>query len=178
MCASAKSGSKVILVTGGIASGKSEVCRHLRSLGHSVYDCDSRCKALYDEIPGLRGEVERAIGVPFSQIGIIFEDPARREALEAVVYPVLKADLERWIAASSDPVVFVESAVAASKPLFDGLWDEIWLVRAPLADRLARNPKAAGRIASQVEIDPARATVVIDNDGTLRQLYETVNEIL
>ena len=163
-------------MTGGIASGKSEVCRRLRALGLCVYDCDSRCKALYDEVPGLREAVERAIGAPFSQIGIIFEDAARREALEAVVYPVLKIDLERWIASQDAPVVFVESAVAASKPLFDELWDSIWLVRAPLSSRLERNPKAASRAGCQQELDPARADLVIDNDGTLAQLYEKINE--
>ena len=63
---------KTILVTGGIASGKSEVCRYLASKGLPVYDSDSRTKALYGSVPGLVERIEAAIGVPFAQIGVIF----------------------------------------------------------------------------------------------------------
>ena len=44
---------RTILVTGGIASGKSEVCAHLQAKGYPVYDCDSRTKGLYATVPGL-----------------------------------------------------------------------------------------------------------------------------
>ena len=67
---------KTVLVTGGIASGKSEVCRYLSSAGYPVYDSDSRTKALYESVPGLKGRVEEAIGVPFSNVAVIFEDEA------------------------------------------------------------------------------------------------------
>ena len=56
---------KTVLITGGIASGKSAVCARLKALGLPVYDCDSRTKALYDEIPGLKARIEKAIGLPF-----------------------------------------------------------------------------------------------------------------
>ena len=169
---------KTVLITGGIASGKSEVCRWLASKGLLVYDSDSRTKALYDSVPGLKARVEEAIGLPFAQIGVIFEDAAKREALEAVVYPEVLKDLLGWRAAQTGPVVFFESAIALEKPIFDGLWDEVWLVRAPLEQRLARNPRTAARLASQKETGEEQADVVIENDSSLEELHKKVDYLL
>ena len=169
---------KTVLITGGIASGKSEVCRWLTSKGLPVYDSDSRTKALYDSVPGLKARVEEAIGLPFAQIGVIFEDAAKREALEAVVYPEVLKDFLGWRAAQTGPVVFFESAIALEKPIFDGLWDEVWLVRAPLEQRLARNPRTAARLASQKETGEEQADVVIENDSSLEELHKKVDYLL
>ena len=169
---------KTVLVTGGIASGKSELCRYLSSKGFAVYDSDSRTKALYDSVPGLKERVEDALGVPFSEIGIIFSDDARREKLEAVVYPEVLKDFLEWKSSQAGRAVFFESAVAASKPVFDGQWDEVWLVRAPIEARLERNPKTAGRLSSQTELDATQADVVIDNDSSLEELHKKVDKLI
>ena len=169
---------KTVLITGGIASGKSEVCRWLASKGLPVYDSDSRTKALYDSVPGLKARVEEAIGLPFAQIGVIFEDAAKREALEAVVYPEVLKDFLGWRAAQTGPAVFFESAIALEKPIFNGLWDEVWLVRAPLEQRLARNPRTAARLASQKETGEEQADVVIENDSSLEELHKKVDNLL
>lgn len=52
-----------VLVTGGIGSGKSAVCRILSGLGVPVYDSDSRTKALYDSNPEIVDALEAAFGV-------------------------------------------------------------------------------------------------------------------
>ena len=169
---------RTILVTGGIASGKSRVCAHLQSRGYPVYDCDSRTKGLYASVPGLRGRVEQAIGVPLSEAEIIFRDPERRAALEAVVYPEVLADILRWRAEQPGDTVIIESAIALDKPIFADLFDEVILVVAPLELRLRRNPKAAERIHAQPPIDPGRADHIIVNDGDLESLYRKTDEIL
>ena len=170
--------SETILVTGPIGSGKSEVCRYLSSKGWPVYDCDFRTKALYDEVPGLKEKVEKAIGVPMSEAGIIFRDPSRREALEKVVYPEVLSDLERWKASQRSGLLFVESAVALEKPLFDGTYDRVWLVLAPDAERFRRNPRAKERSAAQAPADPARADVTIINDSTIEELHRKIDRLL
>ena len=169
---------KTILVTGGIASGKSEVCRYLSSKGFAVYDSDSRTKSLYDSVPGLKKKVEEAIGVPFSQIAVIFKDAAKREALERVVYPEVLKDFTLWREKITGQAVFFESAIALEKPIFDALWDEVWLVRAPLSGRMSRNPATAERLASQKEIDPERADVIIDNDSSLEDLHKKLDNLI
>ena len=164
---------KTVLVTGPIGGGKSRVCGFLAQMGYPVYDCDSRCKALYEEVPHLKERIEETIGVPFSQIGIIFRDEQKREALEALVYPILLEDFLSWRGAQSSGIVFVESAVALSKGVFDGVYDSVLMVVCPLEVREKRNPKALERDSLQ-EFDLSRADYIIRNDSTLEALEAQV----
>ena len=167
-----------ILVTGLIGSGKSAVCEYLSELGYPVYDSDSRTKALYEKVPGLKAQIEKTVGVPFSQLSVIFRDDARREALESLVYPLVLDDFRRFASEVAAETVFFESAVAFCKPQFVGEFDYTVLVRAPYRMRMLRNPKVAERNAVQQEMDPAAADYVIDNDSGLNQLRDRVDRML
>lgn len=168
---------KTILITGPIGSGKSTVRQYLESKSYPVYDCDSRCKVLYETVPGLKELLERRLGLPFSQWGAIFSDSGKRSELERTVYPVLAEDIREWRESCKSPLCFVESAVAAGKPQFKGLYDGIWLVCAPYELRVRRNPKAAERDRVQ-EFDGSAADVVIENSSTLEELYKTIDKYL
>lgn len=165
---------KTILVTGPIGGGKSTVCRYLAEKGYPVYDCDSRCKALYEEVPGLKGRIEGELGIAFEDLRIIFSDESLRLRLESIVYPLLLEDILRWRDSQSSPLVFIESAVALSKPVFDGLFDEVLLIEAPLEDRMQRHPGAADRDAIQT-YDRSRTDYCIMNDSTLESLYSKID---
>ena len=164
---------KTILITGPIGSGKSEVRRILAARGFPVYDCDSRCKALYESVPGLKKRIEEALGVPFGGISVIFRDDSLREKLESIVYPELISDFRKWREGLSGPVCFVESAIAASKPVFDGLYDAIWLVDAPYEVRVKRNPKAEQRSSLQ-SFEGLAPELVINNDSTIENLEKQI----
>lgn len=163
-----------VLVTGNIGSGKTLVCRYLSSKGWPVYDCDSRCKALYGSVPGLRERIERELGIPFSELERIFSDGDLKRRLEDIVYPVVADDIRKWLSGLDSPLAFVESATAASHPAFAGLFDKVILVRAPMSEREKRNPKAAQRDASQ-DFSDVSADIVIDNDSTREQLYNKLD---
>lgn len=165
---------KTVLVTGPIGSGKSAACRYLASKGYPVYDCDSRCKALYDSVPGLKSRIESALGVPFSELAVIFDDAARRETLESIVYPILLEDLLEWRGSQTSETVFVESAVALSKPLFAGLFDEVLLVTAPCSLRFLRHPGAEKRDRLQ-SFDTIIPTYTIVNDSSLESLHSQID---
>lgn len=169
---------KTILVTGGIASGKSMVCGYLASKGYPVYDSDSRTKLLYRTVPGLAARVEAAAGVPLSGLSAIFDDAAMRERVEAVVHPLVFRDFVAWRDGQDAGMVFFESAIALQNPLFDSLWDEVWLVKAPMESRLKRNPKVAERLSAQQEVPEARATRIITNEADLGSLYSQIDNIL
>ena len=168
---------KTTLITGGIGSGKSAIRRYLESKGYPVYDCDSRCKALYDEIPGFRECLERELALPFDRWNEIFRDEALRLKLESLVLPALMEDLLGWKEAQCAQRCFVESATALDKPLLRGLWDEVWLVTSDWNLRLGRNPKVAERAAIQ-HYDSSKADVVITNNGTLDELYRQTDKLL
>lgn len=169
---------KPILITGAIGSGKTEVSKYLRSKGFPVYDSDSRAKALYSEVPGLAESVEKALGVPLSGLSVIFSDRAKREKLESLLYPHLLADMNGWVGAQNAPLVFIESAIALEKPAFDDVYGKVWLVDAPLQQRMERNPKVAERSASQAPADRSRADAVIENDSTIEGLHRKIDKIL
>ena len=57
---------RVLVVTGGIGSGKSKVCAILEEVyGFPVYDADSRVKGLYESDPEMLDSIEEALGQSF-----------------------------------------------------------------------------------------------------------------
>lgn len=166
-----------VLVTGPIGSGKSSVCRYLEALGHPVYDCDSRCKALYETVPGLKLQIEKELEIPFAELWRVFSEPGKLKLLEGIVYPLLVRDLEEWKAAQHAPLAFIESAVALGKPEFLHLWDKVLLVTAPSGLRLSRNPLAAQRDSLQ-HFDTELIDYTIQNNSTMELLYAKVDKFL
>ena len=168
---------KTFLVTGPIGSGKSEVCRYLASKGYPVYDCDSRTKGLYESVPGLKSRIETALGIDWSEIGIIFSDSGRRETLERIVFPLVADDIRAWKSGLYSRLAFIESAIAADKREFDGLYDGVLLVTADYGLRRGRNPKAAQRDSLQT-FDLTGADWVLENDSTIEELHLKTDDIL
>ncbi len=166
-----------VLVTGPIGSGKSELCRYLASLGWPVYDCDSRTKALYASVPGLRARIEEALEIEWKDIGVIFTDAGRRARLESIVYPLVAEDIVKWKAGQSSRLLFVESAIAMDKPQFDGLYDKVLLVTAGHLLREGRNPAAALRGALQT-FDLSRVDYEIENNSSIEDLHLKTDKLL
>ena len=87
----------VIVVTGGIGSGKSEVCRILRTLGFSSqYDADTRAKALYEEIKAKLGDKAKDHPARFALVEIVnIHDPALD--FEPIYRVVFGVDTEKML---------------------------------------------------------------------------------
>lgn len=141
---------KVLAVTGGIGSGKSEVCRILADKGLTLqYNADSRAKALYVESPGLLCRIEASLGcrfrdeegnfIPSRLAAVIFKDDGALEKVEALLFPEMIRDFHKVMeAATEDQIVVFESATFLEKKQFDGFADIVLLVDAPFAMRLER----------------------------------------
>lgn len=168
---------RTILITGPIASGKSLCSRYLEKKGYPVYDCDSRTKALYENIPGLKEKIENALGISWSEIGIIFRDKQKRIKLESIVYPLVLEDLRQWKEQQSSELVFIESAIALDKEEFNNSYDQVMMVIAPLGLREKRNPLVISRNYLQ-NYDMERIHYVIENDGTIEELYLKIDQLL
>ena len=97
---------KTLVVTGGIGSGKSTVCRYFASRGIPVYDSDSRTRSLYDRCPELVSRIGEVLGCsvtgPDGRIdrrklaSVIFSDSSMLEKLEGIVHPAVKDDFVAW----------------------------------------------------------------------------------
>ncbi|MBQ6072700.1 MAG: dephospho-CoA kinase [Bacteroidales bacterium] len=141
-------GSRVILCTGGIGSGKSCVVRAFEVMGVPFYDCDAAAKDLYDRDPELLEEVVKLVGRGVigedgrldrsALAGRIFADPALLASLESLVHPAVIRDFEKWKESREEPVVVIESAILLEKRLPGKVYDYVLAVTAPEDVRIRR----------------------------------------
>ena len=190
----------IIVVTGGIGSGKSLVCGILRErYGFHVYEADARVKELYFTHPTLLDDLERVLNVglrdengrfiPSVLARIIFSNPEALKKVESLVFPALVQDFEKWKSGIDDclPIVF-ESATILEKPYFDGFGDVVLLVDAPFDMRLERAAERDGdrdKVSDRMMLqglmnrlshggsDP-RVSYVIDNVGSVEDLEKKI----
>lgn len=184
-----------LLITGGIGSGKSEVCRRLVGRGIPVYDSDSRTKSLYDTLPGLASRVDEAVGGGVLKedgtldrralASILFGDRDKLRRVESIVHPEVLEDFRRWSASTGAEVVAMESAIALKLSVFDGVFDHVILVDAPLETRIERAclRDSSSRLEIETRIknqcfDMSRVDVVIMNDSSVEVLHARTDEAL
>ena len=193
---------KVVVVTGGIGSGKSEACRYLHAkYGCPIFEADSRVKELYQTHPSLLTDIETAVGGrlcseegtfnPAMLSSIIFNDTDALHNVEALVFPVLMEDFQLWKKGCSDSRFgILESATIMEKPQLSGLGDFTLLIDAPVDTRLSRavcrdgvsEDKIRQRMARQSLMNDISNTVVrppvdmvIVNDGSVEELHEKLD---
>lgn len=188
-------------ITGGIGSGKSFVCRILGAMSIPIYDCDQRAKALYDDSAELKGEMIRRFGAelyntPEGKLNramladIVFKDNKQLAELNALVHPLVRADIDIWLKEQSQlryPLALIESAILfASEGLLSRI-DYSIAVLAPEALRIERaiardnSPRIdiERRIKAQMSDDELakRADFTITNDGK-KHLLPQIEDIL
>jgi dephospho-CoA kinase len=191
----------VVGLTGGIASGKSTVARSFAALGVPVIDADQLAReAVVKGSPGLAQVVEvfgpevllpdgtlnrKAVGQR------VFQDPALRAALNAIVHPriaQLAAERIQALSAQGDaPYVLYEAALIVENRLHEAM-AALVVVAADLATQLARlkardalsDAEAQARIAAQAPLEQklAAADFVIDNSAVdMHTLGDRVRDV-
>ncbi|MFD9220754.1 dephospho-CoA kinase [Streptomyces sp. NPDC060064] len=184
-------------LTGGIGAGKSEVSRLLVSYGAVLIDADKIAREVVEPgTPGLAAVVE-AFGPEIlaadgtldrPRLGsIVFSDPDRLAALNAIVHPLVGArSMELEGTAGPDAVVIHDVPLLTENNLAP-LYDLVIVVDASpetQLDRLVRlrgmaESEARARMAAQATREQRRAIadLVIDNDGPLEQLEPQVRKV-
>lgn len=195
----------VLVICGGIGSGKSEVCRIIgNAFSCGVYCADERVKELYLTHPSLLTDIEDSLGcmlrdecgrfMPGALAGIIFKDRNALETVEDLVFPVLTADFRVWAKDyENDDFVIFESATILEKPQFEGFWDKLIIVDAPVSLRVERACRrdsstvdaVLSRIAHQPMMNlisegkvPESVDALICNDGTLDVLRDRTMKVI
>ena len=100
-------------LTGGIGSGKSTVAALFAACGVPVIDADIIARELVQPGQPALEEITAAFGREvLDEAGrldrarlrdLVFADPARRERLEAILHPRIRAEMERRLAGCSAP---------------------------------------------------------------------------
>ncbi|TMQ93453.1 dephospho-CoA kinase [Actinomadura soli] len=184
-------------LTGGIGSGKSEVSARLRERGAVVIDADKIAREVVEPgTPGLAAvvaefgeEVLLPSGVlDREKVGrIVFGDPERLAALNAIVHPLVgERTRELMDAAPAGAVVVYDVPLLLENGMAE-MYDEVVVVDAPeevqldrlVARRGMTEEDARARMASQASRAERRAvaTHVIDNSGTLDDLKSQVDAL-
>ncbi|WP_329024268.1 dephospho-CoA kinase [Streptomyces sp. NBC_01423] len=184
-------------LTGGIGAGKSEVSRLLVGHGAVLVDADRIAREVVEPgTPGLAAVVEEfgpGILTPQGTLdrpalgAIVFADPDRLAALNAIVHPLVRdrsAELEK--AAGPDSVVVHDVPLLTENGLAP-LYDLVVVVDADpetQLDRLVRlrgmtEADARARMAAQATREQRRAVadLVIDNDGPVEELADRVRAV-
>ncbi len=195
--------TRLIGLTGGMASGKSLVARVLRELGLPVIDADELARKVVEPGQPAFADIVRAFGPEVvaadgrldrkKVADLAFADEAKRRALNAATHPRIAAlarELTAAYAAAGEPIVIYEAALLVENGLHRAL-DGLIVVKAAPEQQLARavardahgEAAARARIASQLPLEAklAVATHVIDNSGTSdetrRQIVELVRAL-
>lgn len=153
---------KLIAITGGIGAGKSVLSMVLRTLGHSVYDCDSEAKRLMDTDKQLRHALSEEFGndiyTPQGALDrmklaqIIFGNDEARLKVNSVVHPAVKRDILKWAGKMEGKAdfAFVETAILRESGLMSVCHATIH-VTAPHELRVTRVMRRSGLTREQVE---------------------------
>ena len=186
-------------LTGGIASGKSTVLTYFKDKGIPYIDADIVAREVVE--PGTEGL--QAIVDIFGSNVLHDDGTLNREALGSIVFHneekrqllngCLKTHIRNRILELTSQYELVNTPVLIYDIplLIEGEWytmmDEVWLVyvneMTQIERLMSRNgyskEDALARIKSQMRLDDKRsyADVIIDNNGTPRDLTEQLNTI-
>jgi len=184
-------------LTGGIGSGKSEVLKRLKAHGATVVDADLAARRVvepgtdgYDavvkefgsEVVGPDGALDRA------KLGaVVFADPERLAALNAIVHPRVGALMAEWADAAPQGGIVVYDIPLLVEGGADRGYAAVIVVDADeevryarlLANRGMSREDAAARMAAQASRQDrlAAADYVIANNGSLEDLDQETDRV-
>ena len=191
---------KIVGLTGGISSGKSTVSSYLKQLKIPVIDADEVARKVVE--PNSQGarEIRKTFGSDvFEEDGslnrqklgaLIFSNAENRQKLDDLLQPLIKImildEIEEYRQKGENMIV-LDLPLLFEKH-YEKLCEEIIVVYIPKELQLERlmrrnqytKQEALSRIDSQLSIEEKRkrATVLLDNQGTIQQLYQQVEQWL
>ncbi len=118
---------------------------------------------------------------------LVFADDDARARLEAIVHPLVRAQVRRIVETSEPTAVVVNAVPLLAEAGLAGEYDVVVVIQAPVETRLRRLQHSRGmsgddalaRVAAQAsDDDRARvATWVVVNDGTIEELRQRIRDL-
>lgn len=191
--------NRVIVITGGIASGKSTLCEYLKNKGYIVISADDKTSEIYDIIEvkdsivssfGDRvldgGEVNRSV-----LRSILLSNPSSVQILNSITHPIIAKRLANDIKRYSGETIFLELPVYfESKVIIDKYIDVDYVVYV-YTDSVTRIKRLMQR--SNLSYDDAtkfielqlpdeakikKSNFIIDNSSNKAALEQKAEELL
>ena len=191
--------TKVIGLTGGIASGKSTITDFLRRQGYPVIDADQ----VVHELQAKGGKLYQVLVAEFGnsiltaegdldrkKLGqAVFENAGLRARLSLLQDKIIREELlaRRDALKQTEDVIFMDIPLLYEAD-YSGEVDEVWLVYVDKAQQLERLMKRNGfsvqdaenRLNAQLSLEEkrAKAQVLIDNSGVVEETFARVALLL
>ena len=186
--------ANAIVLTGGIATGKSSVCSLLQLYGFKIIDAD---KIAHQKLDENSGKIAEAFGSEFISEGkvnrkklgsVIFTDEKARLKLEQLLHPLIKEEILTQSAFCEEKEIpyIVDIPLFYEKSNYD--IDEVVVVYCTPEQQLQRlidregytQEEAKDRINAQMPIDhkKEKASFVIDNTKNLKHLQKEVDRFI
>jgi len=190
----------IVILTGGIASGKSTVADAFKELKIEVIDAD---RISHDIVkPGEAGakRIQQVFGDYFfvedgsldraKMRDLVFSDPLQRIKLESLLHPLIRQEIQHQIERTESDYVILDIPLyaenkaenkahyVADRVLVVDVPESLQLSRLMQRDSLSENQamqilKAQSSRAKRLEL----ADDIIDNSGTMEQLSEAVKKL-
>jgi len=183
-----------IVITGGIATGKSTVSKIFKEFGFEVVDAD---KIAHKELENSKDNIIKVFGecivhqgkIDRKKLGsIVFADDEKRKKLEEMLHPLIRKEIEKEI----KKLEIESKKYILDIPLFfeSGMYkaDKVLVVYAPKQMQLQRIIKrdklllveAKKRIDAQMDIEKKKlkADIVVDNTKDLEHLKNEVKNAI
>lgn len=183
-------------LTGGIGSGKSTVAAELQRLGATVIDADALSRASTASGGSAIPAISTAFGHDFitpdgaldrdRMRALVFADPEAKIRLEAIIHPLVRAEIEqRANAVPAGQVVVLDLPLLVESGNWRERVDVVWVVDCSPETQIQRVMQRNGWPRTQVEAvlatqatsatRRALAQTVIDNDRlSLSELQQQV----
>ena len=190
-------GRPLVILTGGIATGKSSVVQRLRQHGINVVDTDAIAHALTAPNGAALPELRKAFGDGiFAADGtldraalrdIVFNDPDQKTRLEQILHPMIRRQAIEAIAAATSPYVVADVPLFAETGFLREQADRVLVVDCP-PDIQKQRLLARGNLPEELadlilqaqatrETRLSLATDVLDNSGSTEQRDEQLDQI-
>ena len=183
-------------LTGGIGSGKTTVAGYFSALNIPVIDADEIAHKLltpdrpvYQEVIDTFGEkiLDNRKLIDRSRLrALVFEDPAKRNALEEIIHPRVRSEINRQLEKTSAPYCIIVVPLLIEAGYADFV-DNILVIDADESAQLKRVKERSGlnedeiknimsaQVGRQKRL--AHADEVITNDGSLSELKKKVERL-
>jgi dephospho-CoA kinase len=184
-------------LTGGIASGKSTVTQRFAELGVPVIDADVSARNVVERGKPVLEQVVRRFGPGVLDASgnldrpalraLIFSDSASRQALDAILHPLIRADMEQQAATARGPYLVMSIPLLIEGGRTHDRVDRVLVVDVDEALQLQRVQARDGSSAEQArailasqagrEARLAAADDVLRNSGTVADLRQAVDRL-